>query len=142
MQIRNDLIHREITDAVTNGLRIRYGEVLGALYGEIVNYYPGRFLEIEQLRRDLDVEAVPVLHAILHNKIEPPVLHAIRSLMIGCAITGDQAAVLRWATEGLNRSRQFGDEWKKTVPQWEAVLNDPNQFILYARQIKLFLTQI
>jgi len=107
-----------------------------------VSYYPGRFLEIEQLRRDLDVEAVPVLHAILHNKIEPPVLHAIRSLMIGCAITGDQAAVLRWATEGLNRSRQFGDEWKKTVPQWEAVLNDPNQFILYARQIKLFLTQI
>ena len=138
----NDTIQREIATAFDNGLRMRYGDVLGPLYSEVFRYRAGSFMEMDELRTELDTEAVPVLQAILNNKVEPPTLHAIRSLMIGCAITGDRNAVLRWATEGLNRARQFGGEWTKTVPQWESVQKDPGQFLLYARQIKFFLMQI
>ena len=142
MQIANEIIQREIATAFADGLRMRYGDTLGSLYSEVVCYRAGSFLEIDELRKDLDTEAVPVLRDILNNKVEPPTLYAIRSLMIGCAITGDRDAVLRWATEGLNRARQFDGEWAATVPQWEFVQTDPGQFVLYARQLKYFLQQL
>ena len=138
----NDTIQREITAAFDNGLRMRYGDVLGPLYSEVLRYRAGSFIELDEFRNELDTEAVPVLRDILNNKVEPPTLHAIRSLMIGCAITGDRDAVLRWATEGLNRARQFGGDWAQTVAQWEAVQTDPGQFLLFARQLKFFLQQI
>ena len=142
MAIANDSIQQEILTAFDNGLRLRYGDVLGPLYSEVVRYRAGAFLEVDDLRTELDTEAVPVLRDIVNNKITPPTLHAIRSLMIGCAIVGDRDAVLRWATEGANRARQFGGDWLATVPQWETVQQDPGQFVLYARQLKFFLMQI
>ncbi|MEI8063307.1 MAG: hypothetical protein WCH84_04495 [Verrucomicrobiota bacterium] len=142
MQIANETIQQEIAATFNNGLRLRYGDVLGSLYSEVVRYRAGNFMDIDELRTELDTEAVPVLRDILNNKVQPPTLHAIRSLMIGCAITGDRDAVLRWATAGLNRARQFGGEWAATVPQWESVQNDPGRFILYARQLKYFLQQL
>ena len=138
----NTIIQQEIAEAFDNGLLFRYGEVLGPLYSEVLRYRAGNFIETDELRADLDTEAVPVLRAILHNKVEPPTLHGIRSLMIGCAIAGDRDAVLRWATEGLTRAQQFGGEWAKTVPQWEAVQQDPGQFVLFARQLKFFMMAI
>lgn len=138
----NTIIQQEIADAFDNGLQMRYGEALGALYSEVLRYRAGNFLETDVLRADLDTEAVPVLRAILANKIEPPTLHGIRSLMIGCAIAGDRDAVIRWATEGLNRVRQLDGEWTATVPQWEAVLRDPGHFVLFSRQLKYFLMAI
>ena len=142
MAIANDSIQQEILTAFDNGLRLRYGDVLGPLYSEVVRYRAGAFLEVDDLRTELDTEAVPVLRDIVNNKITPPTLHAIRSLMIGCAIVGDRDAVLRWATEGANRARQFGGDWLTTVPQWETVQHNPGQFVLYARQLKFFLMQI
>ena len=142
MQIVNGTIQREIMAAFENALRLRYGDVLGALYIEVARYRAGNVLELDQLHKQLDTEAVPVLRAILHNQITPPVLHAIRSLMIGTAIAGERDAVLRWATAGLTRARQLDGEWAQTLPQWEAVQNDPGHFVLYARQIKHFLMQI
>ena len=82
----NIIIQKEIAEAFENGLRLRYGEALGALYGEVLRYRAGNFLETDELRADLDTEAVPVLRAILTNKVESSTLHGIRSLMIGCAI--------------------------------------------------------
>lgn len=142
MPIVNPSIQKEIAEAFDNGLQMRYGDALGPLYGEVLRYRAGNFLETDELRADLDTEAVPVLHAILTNKVEPPTLHGIRSLMIGCAIAGDRDAVIRWATEGLNRVRQFDGEWTATVPQWEAVLRDPGDFVLFARQLKYYLMAI
>ena len=142
MQIANGTIQQEITTAFDHGLKLRYGDALGSLYYEIVRYRAGNVLELDELRKQLDTEAVPVLRAILHNQVEPPALHAMRSLMIGCAIVGDRDAVSRWATEGLHRTRQIGGAWAQTLPQWEAVQRDPGQFVLYARQIKYFLMQI
>ncbi len=142
MLIANPSIQGEIADVFDNGLQLRYGDILGPLYSEIMRYRAGSFLEMDELRKDLDTEAVPVLSAILHNQVEPPALHAIRSLMIGCAIVGDRDAVLRWATEGANRARQFGGEWMESLPQWEIVQQDPGKFLLYARQLKYFLQQL
>jgi len=138
----NTRIQQEIAEAFENGLRLRYGEALGALYSEVLRYRAGNFLEVDELRANLDTEAVPVLRAILTNKVESSTLSGIRSLMIGCAIAGDQEAVIRWATEELNRARQFGGEWADTVPQWEAVLRNPGDFVLFARQLKYFLMAI
>jgi len=138
----NIIIQKEIAEAFENGLRLRYGEALGALYGEVLRYRAGNFLETDELRADLDTEAVPVLRAILTNKVESSTLHGIRSLMIGCAIAGDRDAVIRWATEGLNRVRQFDGEWKDTLPQWEAVLRNAGDFVLFARQLKYYLMAI
>lgn len=142
MPIANELIQNELGAAFDNGLRLRYGEALGSIYGEVLRYRAGNFLETDELRADLDTEAVPVLRAILNNKVESPTLHGIRSLMIGCAVAGDRDAVLRWATVGLNRARQLDGEWLETVPQWEAVQQDPSRFVLYARQLKFFLMAI
>ena len=142
MQIANNTIQRDLAEAFDNGLRLRYGDTFGPLYSEVMHYRAGNFLETDELRGSLDVEAVPVLHAILNNKVEPPTLYGIRSLMIGCAIAGDQDAVFRWATIGLNRAREWGGEWTQTIPQWEAVKNDPGHFVLYARQLKFFLMAI
>lgn len=142
MPIVNPGIQNEIGEAFDNGLQLRYGAALGALYGEVLRYRAGNYLETDELRADLDTEAVPVLRAILTNKVAPPTLHGIRSLMIGCAIAGDRDAVIRWATEGLNRVRQFNGEWSDTIPQWEAVLRDPGHFVLFARQLKYFLMAI
>lgn len=142
MSIANDLIQEEIASVFDNGLQMRYGDVLGPLYSAVTRYRAGSFLELDELRKDLDTEAVPVLQAILHNQVEPPALNAIRSLMIGGAILGDRDAVLRWAIEGANRARQFGGEWAQTLPQWEAVQQDPGRFLLYARQLKYFLQQL
>ena len=142
MPIVNPGVQKEIAEAFANGLQLRYGEALGALYCEVLRYRAGNFLETDKLRADLDTEAVPVLRAILTNRVEPPVLHGIRSLMIGCAIAGDRDAVLRWATMGLNRARGWGGEWAETIPQWESVQNDPGQFVLFARQLKYFLMAI
>lgn len=142
MSIANPIIQEELASVFDNGLQLRYGDVLGPLYSEIIRYRAGSFLETNELRKDLDTEAVPVLQAILHDQVEPPALHAMRSLMIGCAIVGDRDAVLRWATEGANRARQFGGEWAKTLPQWEIVQQDPGRFLLYARQLKYFLQQL
>lgn len=142
MSLANPIIQEEIASAFDNGLQLRYGDVLGPLYSEVLRYRAGGFMEMDELCSQLDIEAVPVLNAILNNKVEPPALHAIRSLMIGSAIAGNRDAVLRWATEGLNRARQFGGEWTQTLPQWEAVQQDPGKFLLYARQLKYFLQQI
>ena len=138
----NTSIQKEIAEAFENGLRLRYGDALGALYSEVQRYRAGNFLEADELRANLDTEAVPILRAILTNKVEASTLSGIRSLMIGCAIAGDRDAVIRWATEGLNRVRQFDGEWKDTVPQWEAVLRGPGDFVLFARQLKYFLMAI
>ena len=142
MQIANGMIQQEITAAMVQGFQLYYGDQLGALYGDVLRYRAGSLLDPATLRQELDTEAVPVLRAIVRNQVEPPTLHAIRSLMIGCAIAGDRDAVLRWANEGLNRARQADGEWTQTLPQWEAVQRDPGHFVLYARQIKFFLMQI
>ena len=138
----NIIIQKEIAEAFENGLRFRYGDVLGPLYSEVLRYRAGNFLETDELRANLDTEAVPILRAILTNKVEASTLSGIRSIMIGCAIAGDRDAVIRWAIEGLNRARQFGGEWTDTVPQWEAVLRNAGDFVLFARQLKYFLMAI
>ena len=141
-RIGNQATQRELMSCFETGLQQRYGSTLGALYGEVVRYHAGSYLEIDELREALNTHAIPVLRAILEGKVIPATLLAVRSLMIGSALVDEREAVIRWAMEGLNRSRKFGGEWAQTEPQWQAVLENPDQFMFYTRQIKYFLMQI
>lgn len=142
MQIGNAIIQRELAGCFEDALRQKHGPVAGALYGEILRYQAGGPIDFEKLRDHLDNGAVPMLSAIVSGNVTNSTLHAVRSLMIGSALLGDTPAVTRWATAGLTLSQKCAGDWPGSEPQWQWVLRSPEQFMLYARQIKHFLNQI
>jgi hypothetical protein len=116
--------------------------VLASLYREVIEYRPRVPLDDDQLRHCVELDSAPVLHDIVANKVSGGTLRAFRSLMIGNALLEDKDAVVRWATEGIQRSQHGTGDWPATKPQWQAVLDDPAEFIQMTRQIKNFLNQI
>ena len=135
-------VQRDLRQVFEVGLREKYGEPLGGMLGEVIAFYQGVKLDPAQLQKIVDNDATPVLSAVVSNRVDGATLRAMRSQVIGSALMTNKQAVVRWATEGLNRSRRMPGNWADTAPQWQQVLDDPDQFILLARQIKHFMNQI
>jgi hypothetical protein len=125
-----------------DGLQKRYGPVLARLYREVIEYRPRVPLDDDQLRHYVELDSAPVLYDIVANKVSGGTLRAFPSLMIGNALLENKDAVVRWATEGLQHSQHGTGDWPATKPQWQAVLDAPDEFIQIARQIKYLLNQI
>jgi hypothetical protein len=142
MEIGIPEMQRDLRDCFAASLRQRYGDNLGGLLTEAVTYSPRGRLEPGQLRASLDANAAAIVNALLSNRVTESTLLGIRTQMIGSALLGDKPAVIRWATEGLNRCQRVGGHWAKTEPQWQFVLQDTDRLILYARQVKYFMNQI
>jgi hypothetical protein len=142
MEIGIPEIQRELRDCFTASLPQKYGEVLGALLTEVVAYSPRERLDPAHLRATLDANGAAIVNALLANRVTESTMLAIRTQMIGSALLGDKAGVVRWATEGLSRCQRIGGHWTKTGPQWQLVLDDPERLMLYARQVKYFMNQV
>lgn len=134
-------IQREFKAAVEAGLRQQYGNIMGAVLAEVGAYYEHTKLDPKRIRDIVDNDAGAVVSAIVANRVDAPLMLMIRSQMIGSALLEDREAVVRWATEGLHRSKRVGGPWTETESEWKWVLEDPARFILYARQLKLFMNQ-
>lgn len=132
-------IQREFQSALEAGLRQQYGSAMGAVLAEVANYHGRTKLDPKRIREVVDNDAGAVVSAIVANRVDAPLMMMIRSQMIGSALLEDREAVVRWATEGLHRSKRVGGPWAETDAEWKWVLEDPTRFILYARQLKLFL---
>lgn len=136
-------IQKQLADAFENGLRLTYGNDRAALYREVALYYPGVGLDTPQLQRNNDLDTAAALSAIVGNRVQPGTLHNIRAAMIGCALLMDKPGTIRWATEGLSRVQHMTEPAARhTLPQWQSVLRDPDEFIRMARQIKFFMNQM
>ena len=133
---------KELDIAFQESLRRKFGEVIGGLLGDVATYYHQTTLEPAQLREILDTDVGAAVNAIVANKGDGSTMRLIRDQMVGSALIMDKDGVTRWATEGLNRCERAGGLWKASPPQWRWVLEDPDRYILYARQVKRFLHQI
>ncbi len=132
-------IQRELQSALAAGLREQYGNVVGAVLAEVAAYHDHTKLDPKRIRELVDTDAGAVVSAIVANRVDAPLMLLIRGQMIGSALLEDREAVIRWATEGLHRSKRVGGPWTETDAEWNWVLEDPARFIMYARQLKLFL---
>lgn len=135
-------VQAKLAEAFASGLREAYGPALGTLGRDVILYHPLVTLHLDELKRCVELESAPVLKAIIANKVTGTTLLEIRSLLVGAALLGDKAGVIRWATEGKNRCADGGGNWPATALEWEAALATPDQFIQLARQIKYFMHQI
>jgi hypothetical protein len=99
-------------------------------------------LKPERLRELVDNDAATTVALIISGRTDNTLMNMLRSQMIGCALLADTDGVVRWATEGLNRSRRIGGEWAATERQWLWVLENPGRYLKYARQMKVFLNQL
>jgi len=131
-----------LTDAFVEGLQRRYGPELASLYREVIDYRLHVTLAGDELRHCVELDTAPALQDIVANKVSGATFRAFRALLIGGALQDDRKAVVRWATEGLNRCQQGDGEWPATRAEWQTVLADPDSFIHMARQIKYFLNQL
>ncbi len=132
-------IQRELRTAFQRGLYLQYGEIMGKVLGDVIEYHERVKLDIPKLKELLDNESAAVVAAIVANRVDGPLMMMIRSQMIGSAILGDKAAVIRWTNEGLHRAQRVGGPWLNTEPQWKWVIENTERYILYARQLKYFL---
>jgi hypothetical protein len=133
---------RELRAACEDGLRAQYGEPLGSLLADVLNYGTGSKLDLNRLRSSLEDEATAIVAGIVGNRADAPLMLLIRGQMIGRALVHDREAVIRWATEGQNRAPRVGGPWADTLAQWQWVRENPDRYILYARQLKLLFNQI
>jgi hypothetical protein len=141
-QIGIPQIQQQLADAFEDGLRRKFDRDLASLYREVALYRQGYYLDPDELRHSIEADTTPVLNDIVGNQVTGVTMRGIRSLIIGAALQGDKAGVIRWATEASQRCTTVGHEWPQTTPLWAAVLKDPEQFILVARQIKYFVNQL
>jgi hypothetical protein len=140
MDIGLEDMQREMRTAVEKGLRQHFGDFLGGMLVDVVNYRARIKLEHQRLRELVENDAAAVASAIVSNRTDGALMLMIRSQMIGSALLSDRDAVVRWATEGLSRSRRVAGPWTETERQWQWVLEDPTRYIMYARQLKYFLS--
>ena len=141
-QIGLEEVQARLVSAFAAGLQKTYGPDLGVLCREVIMYRPRLMLDEAALKQCVAIDSTPVLKAIVTNTISGATLRGFRTLMIGEALLADEDAVVRWATEGLNRHADCVGEWPASTAQWQVVLRDPDQFIQLARQIKFFLNQL
>jgi hypothetical protein len=134
-------MQREFRMAFEKGLRQHFGDFLGGMLLDVVNYRERLKLDPLRLREMVENDAAAVVGAIVSNRTDGALMLMIRSQMIGSALLGDRDAVVRWATEGLGRSRRVGGPWTDTEQQWKWILEDPARYITHARQLKYFLNQ-
>jgi hypothetical protein len=151
MEIGLPDIQRELRSAFEGGLRRQYGDLLGKMLADVAAYrdralvvaYRDRpKLTMEWLRQAVDNDAAALVSAIIANRMDASMMMMIREQMIGNALLNDRDAVVRWATEGLNRCKRVGGPWAETEAQWKLVLDDPARYMLYSRQVKYFMNQI
>ena len=132
----------EILEAFALGLRQKYGDAMGEMLSEVVQFYQGTELDNETMQKIRDDDSAAVLNAFVSNAVTGGTMRGIRGQMIVAALMADKDAVLRWATQGLGRCDRAGGEWATTKPQWDWVLQNPDRFIVYARHIKYLFNQI
>lgn len=141
-QIGIPQVQQQIAEAFEDGLRRKFDRDLAPLYREVALYRQGYFLDADELRQTIETDTAPVLNDIVGNQVTGSTMRGIRALLIGAALQGDKAGVIRWATEASHRCAGTNHEWPQTGPLWAAVLKDPEQFILAARQVKFFVNQL
>ena len=134
-------IQKELKTALENGLRQQFGDLMGGILMDVVNYRERVEINSQRLRELVENDAVAVVGAIVANRADGALMLMIRSQMIGSALLSDRDAVVRWATDGLNRCRRVAGPWSDTERQWQWVLEDPNRYMIYSRQLKYFLNQ-
>ena len=134
-------MQRELKVALEKGLRQHHGDLVGGMLMDVALYRERIRLDPKRLRDLVENDAAAVVGAIVGNCIDGALMLMIRSQMIGSALLADRDAVVRWAMEGKSRSRRVAGPWQETQRQWEWVLEDPNRYIQYARQLKYFLNQ-
>jgi|GEM_PF-1711383 len=134
-------MQRELRIALEKGLHQHFGDLVGGMLGDVLSYRERTKLDLQRLRELVENDAAAVVGAIVANRVDGALMVMIRSQMIGSALLGDRDAVVRWATEGMNRSRRVAGPWTDTERQWQWVMEDPNRYIMYARQLKYFLNQ-
>ena len=134
-------IQRELRTAFEAGLKQQYGEVMGDLMSDVVEYRERVRFDLTKLREVLDNDASTTVAAIVANRTDGPLMLMIRGLMIGSALLGDREAVTRWANEGMHRARRVGGPWTATESQWKWVVENTERYILYSRQVKFFMSQ-
>ena len=132
----------EIQEAFAVGLRQKFGDEMGEILNEVIQFYQGTELDQETMQKIRDDDSAAVLNAIVSNAVTGATMRGIRGQMIAAAIMADKDGVLRWATQGLNRCDRAGGEWASTKAQWEWVLQNPDRFIVYSRHVKYLLNQI
>lgn len=142
MQVGVININREMVAAFATGLRQKYGEPLGSLLADVVSFGSHGMFDLVKVRKDLESDAAVVVAAVLANRADGPLMLTLRSQMIGSAILHERDAVVRWASQGLHSAQRTGGPWLDTLPQWQWVLDNTDRYILYTRQLKLFLNQL
>lgn len=136
------VIQREMRKALEMGLRQQYGEMMGKMLSDVIDYHERVKVDFAKLRSMMDNENSAVVAAIVANRVDAPLMLMLRSQMIGAALLGDKEAVVRWATEGSHRARRVGGPWASTEPEWKWILENVDRYILYARQLKYFLNVV
>lgn len=142
MEIGVVKINREMVWAMEAGLRKQFGEPLGSLLADAVSFGSHGLFDLNKVRHNLSDEAAAIVAGIVANRADAPMMLMLRNQMIGHAILHDRDGVVRWATEGLNRCKRVNGPWLETIPQWQWVLDNTDRYILYVRQLKLFLNQL
>jgi hypothetical protein len=132
----------EIQEAFTLGLRQKFGDAMGDVLSEVIQFYQGTELDNDTLQKIREDDSAAVLSGIVANTVTGATMRGIRGQMIAAAIMADKDGVLRWATQGLNRCDRAGGEWAGSRGQWEWVLQNPDRFIVYARHVKYLFNQI
>jgi hypothetical protein len=141
MDMGLEYMQRDLRTAFEKGLRQHFGDFVGGMLMDVVNYRERLKLDAPRLREMVENDAAAVVGAIVANRADGALMLMIRSQMIGSALLDDRDAVIRWATEGLGRSRRVGGQWTDTERQWKWILEDPTRYIMHARQLKYFLNQ-
>ena len=125
-------------EAFEAGIRQTYPAPLGSLLARAVEYCHKRDLDRTQLQTLVDLDSSAILNALFKKQGDRVTMRLISCAMVGSAMLSDRHGVDQWAQAGLTHCTRVGGDWASTTSEWQWVLANTGDYILYIEQLRHF----
>lgn len=128
--------------ALESGLKAEFENVVAEILGDVIGYFPNTGLDHTALVNMRNADSLTIQASVSSSNVDGGTLLKVRSNAIASALLGDIQGVKQWVSLGLEWCLKVdGGGWSGTTPEWNWILNNPEEYSHLVIELKRFLGQ-